>query len=207
MGLLVTMTALVLGLLIASAKSSYDTKRSELTEMAANVVLLDRSLALYGPETNDARDLLRRSVARALDQMWPSSGSQPADLNPAATRAEVLYERIHALSPQSEVQRSLQAEALKIATDLARTRSLLFAQAGSSIPLPFLVILVFWVTVIFVSFGLLAPVNATVVTTLFVCALSVSGAIFLILELDQPFQGLFQLSDAPVRSALANLGR
>ena len=175
--------------------------------MAANIAVLDRGLALYGPEANDARDLLRRSVARALDQMWPPSGSQPADLNPAATRAEVLYETLHALSPQSEAQRSLRAEAVKIATDLGRTRSLLFAQAGSSIPIPFLVILVFWLTVIFVSYGLLAPAHATAVTTLFVCALSVSGAIFLILELDQPFQGLFRLSDAPMRSALANLGR
>ena len=207
MGLLATMTALVLSLLIASTKNSYDTKRSELIQMAANVALLDRGLALYGPETNEARDLLRRSVARALDQMWPPSGTQPADLNPAATGAEALYERIHALSPQSEAQRSLRAEALKIATDLGRMRSLLFAQTGSAIPLPFLVILVFWLTVIFVSYGLLAQAHTTVVTTLFVWALSVSGAIFLILELDQPFQGLFRLSDAPIRSALANLGR
>jgi len=207
MGLLATMAALVLGLLIGSAKGSYDTQSNEVTQLAANVALLDRALAHYGPEAKDSRDLLRRSVARMVDQMWPKSGSEAAELNPAATGAEGLYDKIQALSPQSEVQRSLRAEALRIATDVGRTRSLLFAQAGRSIPLPFLLILVFWVAVIFVSFGLFAPFNTTVVTALFVGALSVSGAIFLILELDQPFQGLIQISSASLRSILANLGQ
>jgi len=207
MGLLATMAALVLSLLIASAKGSYDAQSSEITQLAANVALLDRILAHYGPETKDARDSLGRSVARAIDQMWPQSGSQVAELNPAATGGGGFIDKVQALSPQSEAQRSLRTEALKIATDVARTRSLLFAQAGSSIPLPFLMILVFWVAVIFVSFGLFAPPNATVIATLFVCALSVSGAIFLILELDQPFQGFIQVSSAPLRTALAHLGQ
>src|SRR5262249_48259956 len=153
----------------------YDAQSSEITQLAANVALLDRVLAHYGPETKNARDSLRHTVARAIDQMWPQSGSQVAELNPAATKAEGSYEKIQALSPQNEAQRSLRTEALKIAADVARTRSLLFAQTGSSIPLPFLMILVFWVAVIFVSFGLFAPPNATVIATLFVCALSVSG--------------------------------
>src|SRR5262249_47039737 len=127
--------------------------------------------------------------------------------NPAATKAEGSYEKIQALSPQNEAQRSLRTEALKIAADIARTRSLLFAQTGSSIPLPFLMILVFWVAVIFVNFGLFAPLNATVIAPLFVCALSVSGAIFLILELDQPFQGFIHVSSASLRTALTHLGR
>src|SRR5215813_2115650 len=207
MGLLATMAALVLSLLIASAKGSYDAQSSEITQLAANVALLDRILAHYGPETKDARDSLGRSVARAIDQMWPQSGSQVAELNPAAAGGEGFIDKVQALSPQSEAQRSLRTEALKIATDVARTRSLIFAQAGSSIPLPFLMILVFWVAVIFVSFGLFAPPNATVIATLFVCALSVSGAIFLILELDQPFQGFIQVSSAPLRTALAHLGQ
>ena len=206
MGLLATMAALVLGLLIASAKGSYDTQRFELTQLAANVALLDRVLAHYGPEAKDTRDLLRRSVAGVLDQMWPNDGSRPSKLNPEARGAEALYEKIQALSPHSEEQRAHRAEAVKIVTDLGRTRSLQIAQAGRSIPLPFLVILVFWVAVIFVSFGLYAPPNATVVAALSVCALSVSGAIFLILEMDQPFQGLIQVSSAPLRAALANLG-
>ena len=73
--------------------------------------------------------------------------------------------------------------------------------------MPFLVVLVFWLTILFISFGLFAPPNATVIATLFVCALSVSGAIFLILELDQPFEGLIRISSAPLRNALAHLGQ
>jgi hypothetical protein len=207
MGLLATMAALVLGLLIASAKGSYDTQRNEVTQMAANVIFLDRALAHYGPESKEARDLLRRSVAGMLAQMWPTTGSGSAEVNAAATGVEDLYEKIQALSPQNDGQRALRADARQVTIDLGRTRSLLVAQSGSSIPLPFLVILTFWITVLFASFGLFAPRNATVVATLLVCALSVSGAIYLILELDQPFQGFIHISSAPLRGALAHLGQ
>jgi hypothetical protein len=207
MGLLATMAALVLSLMISSAKGSYDTQRGELTHLAANIGLLDRVLAHYGPDAADARDLLRRSLVRVIEQMWPTSGSRPPELSPTAMRVDALYEKIQSLVPQNDGQRSLRAEALKITTEMGLTRSLLFAQAGTSIPLAFLVILVFWITLIFVSFGLFAPLNATVVVMFVVCALSVSCAIFLILELDQPFRGFIHLSSAPLRSALANLGR
>ena len=207
MGLLATMAALVLSLLIASAKGSYDTQRNEVTQMAANVVFLDRAMAHYGPESKEARDLLRRYVASVLDQMWPPTGSGSAELNLAATAVESLYEKIQALSPQNDGQRALRADARQVTIDLGRTRSLLVAQSGSSIPIPFLVILTFWITVLFVSFGLFAPRNGTVVVTLFVCALSVSGATYLILELDQPFQGFIHISSAPLRGALAHLGQ
>jgi hypothetical protein len=206
MGLTATMAALVLALLIASAKSSYDTQRSELTQMSANTILFDRVLAHYGPETKQARELLRRSVARMLDQIWPENSSRPAQLEPAAG-GEILYDQIQELSPRSDAQRSLQAQALKMAIDLGQLRWLLFEQGNRSIPMPFLVLLVFWVTIIFVSFGLFAPPNATVIATLFVCALSISGAIVLILELDRPFGGLIQISSAPLRNAVAHLGK
>jgi hypothetical protein len=206
MGLTATMAALVLALLIASAKSSYDTQRSELTQMSANVILLDRVLAHYGLETKQARELLRRSVARMLDQIWPENSSRPAQLEPTAAGGEILYDQIQELSPRSDAQRSLQAQALNMAIDLGRMRWLLFEQGNRSIPMPFLVLLVFWVTIIFVSFGLFAPPNATVIATLFVCALSISGAMFLVLELDRPFGGLVQISSAPLRNAVAHLG-
>jgi len=128
-------------------------------------------------------------------------------LDPALTPADVLYDRIQALSPTSESQRTLQAEALKIAADLARMRALLHAQAGNSIPGPLLVILVFWAAVTFVSLGLYAPSNGTVIATLIVGALSMSAAMFLIMELAQPFQGFIRVSSAPLRSALAHLGQ
>jgi len=206
-GLTATMAALVLALLIASAKSSFDAKRNEVIQISANVILLDRVLAHYGPATTPARDLLRRYVARAHDQMWPESRSQPADSEPAAALGEKFYDEVQELSPQNEAQHSLQTQAQKMTIDLGQIRWLLFEQSGSSIPMPFLVLLVFWVTIIFLSFGLFAPPNATVIVTLLLCALSVSGAIYLILELDRPFAGLLQLSDAPLRNAIAHLGR
>jgi hypothetical protein len=206
MGLIGTMAALVLGLLVASAKSSYDTRTSEITQMSTNVILLDRIMAHYGSETKEARELLRQSVVQFIDQIWSGARSRPTQ-SAQPGRAEGLYERIQALSPQNESQRWIQAQALTIAISLGQTRWLLVGQSGSSIPVPFLVVLVFWLAVIFVSWGLFAPRNATVIATLFVCALSFSCAVFLILELDRPFEGLIQISSAPMRDALAVLGR
>jgi len=206
-GLIATMAALVLGLLIASAKSSFDAQKSEVTQGSANVVVLDRVLALYGPETKEARDLLRSAVERVINQIWPKHSSQPGQLDPRAARAEGVFIKIQQLSPRNEVQRSLQAQALSMALNLSQIRWLMYQQEGRSIPMPFLVVLVFWITIIFVGFGLFSPRNATAIVILLVCALSVASAIFLILELDNPFGGLIQISSEPVRNALAHLGQ
>jgi hypothetical protein len=205
--LIATMAALVLGLLIASAKNTYDTRSNQLLEGSADIILLDRVLAHYGAETKDARATLQRSVVAAMEQFWPANRNRPATIDRRASSIESLYDKIQQLSPQSEAQRSLQNRALTMALDLGRTRVLLFAKLDNSIPVPFLVVLVFWLCIIFVSFGLFAPRNGTVITAFFVCALSVSGAIFLILELDRSFEGLLQVSSAPLRAALAQLGQ
>jgi hypothetical protein len=206
MGLTATMSALVLALLIASAKSSYDAQRNELTQLSATIILLDRGLAHYGPETKGARDLLRRYVAEMHDQIWENDRASAAELEPTAMLGESFYDNLEQLSPQTDLQRSIKLEAQKMSVDLGQTRWLLSEQRGSSIPMPFLVLLIFWVTIIFLSFGLFAPPNATVIAALFLCALSVSGAIFLILELDRPFGGLVRISDLPLRNAMAHLG-
>jgi hypothetical protein len=206
MGLIATMSALVLGLLVASAKSTYDTQRNGLAQMAGNIVFLDRTLALYGPETKEAREFLRSTVAGALERIWPEESSRSAQMEPT-TAPESLYQKIQELSPKNDAQRSLQAQALKINSDFMQTRWLLFAERGRSIPAPFLVVLVFWLAILFASFSLFAPRNASVVVTLLVCALSVSGAIFLILELDRPFAGLLKISGDPLRDALTLLGK
>lgn len=206
MGLVATLSALVLGLLIASAKSSYDAQSSELTEMSAKVVLLDRVLAHYGPETKEARDLLRSSVARVLDQMWSKERKSSPHLEPQSAGGEVLFDKIQALSPKDEAQRSLQAQASAIAMSVGQTRWLMYEQGATSISRPLLIVLVFWLTTIFISFGLFAPPNGTVVASLFISALCVSGAILLILEMYAPYSGLIQVSRAPLRAALAHLG-
>ena len=206
MGLIGTIAALVLGLLIASAKSSFDAQKNGLGQLSANVGLLDRILAHYGTETKDAREQLRANVADVLDQTWPEGGSRSGQM-PAPGRYESLYETIQALTPKNDSQRSLQSAALKTCIDILQARWQLFAQKGSSIPVPFLVVLVFWLAMIFASFSMFVRPNATVVATLLVCALSVSGAIFLILELDCPFEGLMRISGDPLRSAYQQLGR
>ena len=207
MGLMATMSALVLGLLIASAKTSYDAQRNEVLRMSADVIALDRVMAAYGPETKEARALFRRAVALTLERVWPGDGSRarPTEFALAAGVAG-FYKEIQKLTPQNDAQRSLMVDAVRLTTEIGRTRWVLFEQRGSTIPAPFVGMLVFWLTVLFVSFGLFAPSNATVVATLLVCALSVSGAMYLILELDQPFQGLMSLPSTPLRAALGQLG-
>jgi hypothetical protein len=210
MGLIGTMTALVLGLLIASAKSSFDTQRNGLAQLSANIILLDRALAHYGPESKDVREMLRASVADMLQRTWPQENPSPGQAvakGDTEGRYEGLYEKIQELAPKNDGQRAMQAQAIKTATDIAQTRWLLFSQKGSSIPTPFLVVMVCWLTLILASFSLFAPSNATVFATLLVCALAVSSAIFLILELDRPFEGLIQISSEPMRNALSYLGR
>jgi hypothetical protein len=202
-GVISTMAALVLGLLVASAKNFYDAQSSELTQMSANVILPDRVLAHYGPEAKEARDLLRGAVARPLNLIWHQDHSE---MVPTATGGEVLYDKIQALSPKNDAQHALQAQASSMAIDLGKLRWLMFEQGSTSISLPLLWMLVFWLVIVFTSFGLFAPSNPTVIATLFLCALSVSGAIFLILEMYTPFGGLMQISSAPLRNALAHLG-
>jgi len=208
-GLIGTMSALVLGLLVASAKGSYDTQRSELIQMSSKIVVLDRVLAHYGPETKEARDHLRRTVAGMLEQFWPEDVRRRGEKEPAGAGGvgEAFYDKVQALAPQNDAQRSLQAQALGIAMDVGQTRWLMFQQGDSSISVPLLVVVVFWLTIIFMSFGLFAQPNALAIGVLFISAISVSAAIFLILELDQPFGGLIQISSAPLGNALALLGR
>ena len=153
------------------------------------------------------RDLLKRAVNRELQQTWQRGTTPPAKFVPAAAGGEVLFDKIQELVPQTDVQRSLKAQLLTMAINLGQTRWLLFEQSGSSIPMPFLVVLVIWLSLIFTSFGLFAPPNATVIVALLLGALSVSGAIFLILELDLPFEGIVRISDEPLRKALAHLGQ
>jgi Mn2+/Fe2+ NRAMP family transporter len=207
MGLVATTLALVLGLLVASAKGFYDTQSTEVTQAAADIVLLDRLLAHYGPETADARAALRSSVAGTIERTWPRHGSDRPCFQPGAPKGEVMIDKIQELSPRDDNQRSLRTQALGLAIQLGQTRWLVFTQQTVSVPMPLLVILLFWLSVLFISFGLFAPPNLTVLTSLFISAVAVCAAIFLILEMYHPYTGLIRLSDAPLRSALAQLGQ
>lgn len=205
MGLVATMTALLLGLLIASAKGSYDTQRAQVIQIAANVGFLDRVLAVYGPETAEPRELLRREVESVIPRIW-SEGSQPSPLNTTAEQAQALHDSLQKLAPQNDAQRSLKAQALATTIDLGKTLWLLTAQKEPSLVTPLLVAVVLWLVIIFLSFGLFAPANKTVIATMLIVALSVASALFLILELDRPFDGVIQISSAPMQSVLSRLG-
>ena len=206
MALVGTTVALVLGLLIASGKGFYDTQSSEVTQLAADVVLLDKILSHYGPDTKEIREQLRSSVAHVVDVTWARDRSDKTLF--ATSRAiEALFDKIQQLSPQNDNQRFLQSQALSMAIKLGQTRSLMAAQTTSSVPMPLLSILVFWLVLLFMSFGLFVRPNVVVVGSLFASALAVCAAIFLILEMYQPYIGLIQVSSAPLRAALAQLGQ
>lgn len=207
MGLVATMAALILGLLVASAKNTYDAESSGVTQMAAKIVFLDRMLANFGPETKETRELFRKSVERMAQRMWPDKPTDHAQLDPNASRAEGIYAAIEKLTPKNELQTSLKSQALSTALELGQMRWLEFEQSDSAISAPMLYILTVWLAILFVSFGLFSPSNGTVVTALMLAALSVAGAIYLILELNTPFSGLMQISDAPFVRALAHLGQ
>ncbi len=207
MGLVATMSALVLGLLVSSGKSFYDTQRDELTNMSSKIVLLDRMLAHYGPEAQEARALLRNDVIGNLDKMWPQERRRTAEETVSTAQSDVLFDKLQALSATDDQQRSLKWQVLRMAISLGQIRWLMYEQGGASISRPMLVILIFWLTALFFSFGLFAPRNATAITSLFLSGLSVAGAVFLILEMYAPFDGLIKLSSAPLRFALAHLGQ
>jgi hypothetical protein len=208
MAMIATLAALVLGLLTASAKSSLDEKENQVRGWAAQVVLLDRTLAAYGPETQGARDLMKQTFAARIEQIWRGQGTGPS---PTAIRhgsgVEEVQRKLLALEPQTDAQRWLKSTALQISQSMAEARWTGAQQLGRSIKWPFIVILVFWLAVIFASFGLFAPRNFIVTATLLVAALSVAGSVYLILEMDQPYGGLIKISSAPLLDALAQLGR
>jgi len=207
-GLLATLAALVLGLLIASAKSSFDIKSDEIKQGAAQIILLARNLRHYGPEADEARAFLRHMTVATADLTWIGNSKQAGAGSVRATPdIEEVQEKLRTLVPTGAAQRWLQTRALQLSGELAQMRWLVIDQHGSSIPTPFLVAVVFWLAVIFASFGLFAPRHGTVYAVIFACALSVSIAIFLILELDQAFDGLLKISDAPLRDAIAEISR
>lgn len=207
LGIVGTMAGLVLGLIVASATGSYNAQRSELLDASSKIVLLDRVLAHYGTGARVARGTLRVVVVQALDHIWPQEASGTPQLDPSAIHGEIVLDQIEDLTPATDRQRSLKPEAVALAMSVAQTRWLMFEQTGESISTPLLILLVFWFTITFVGFGIFAPPNATVIMALGLCALAVSGAIFVAMEMYTPFHGLVQISSEPLRTALAHLGR
>lgn len=207
MGLVATMTALLLSLLVNSAKGTYDTQRMEVIQMAAKVAFLDRVLTAYGPEAAEARAQFRNATARAVRRMWPHEAGAQAQLLPNAQAGDVVYAAIQALSPRDDTQHALKAQAATLAVDLGQLRMLLVAQMTPSIPKPLLIAVVCWLVIIFLGFSLLAPPNATSTLALASAAVSVAVAVFLIMELDRPWGGMIRISGEPMLQALNDMAK
>jgi hypothetical protein len=206
MALVATMTALVLGLLVGSAKGTYDAEKANVATTSAKIVMLDRVLAHYGTEAMPVRMMLRTGVQHLITGLWPSDEGV-AQLDPSAASGDLFYDALQQLTPKDDVQRAMKAQALSGAYELGQIRWLLYEQSTTSISVPLLVGVVLWLMVLFFSFGLFAPPNSTAFLALLVSAMSVSGAIFLILELDQPFNGLIHISSEPMIRAHSHLGK
>jgi hypothetical protein len=204
-GLIATIAALVLGLLIAAAKTSFDTQTGQVRQITADLILLDNILAQYGPEARPIREQIRSTVGPFADQLWHEKETATTGPFERDGSAEQVYLEIQKLSPHDNLQRSLQSRAVQISNDLAQVRFLLFVESENLIPAPFLGVLAVWLMIIFASFSLFSPLNVTVFTCLFLFALSAACAIYLILELSRPFTGLMMISSAPLRNALAPL--
>ena len=206
LGLVATMTAILLGLLISSAKGTFDTTRSEVIQMAAKVALLDRVLKLYGPQATDSRRALRDSVADGVGQIWPAERTGSVRLDPNEQMGDAVYVAVQRLAPQEDTQRELKTQATNLMAQLAELRALLQAQAIPSLSKPLLIALVSWLVVIFFGFSLLAPANATSTLALVAGAFSVACAVFIILELNYPFAGTIRVPSEPMTNVLNHLG-
>ena len=207
LGIVATLSALVLGLLVASAKTTYSAREGEINQITAYVILLDNLLAKYGEGAQAARASLRKSIPPMVDHIWREAQSVPVQSTPfkASAEGEAFYQQVQELQPTNDMQRGLKQRIIEVALDLAKARLLLFSHLGSSIPFPFLAVLLLWMTILFAGFSLMAPPNTITLASLIVCALSVSAAIFLILGLDQPFSGLMAIQSESLMNALPPL--
>jgi hypothetical protein len=212
MAIVATLSALVLGLLISSAKSSLDSTNAALTESGAKIIMLDRILRFYGPDANEARAQLLGTVQAIVDRMGKKD--KPANIdrikmptNGKVRGMELIVDGVRALKPSNDSQQQLRTHALQLGNEIMLTRWLVMEQTQILLPTTFLVILIFWLTMLFISSGLFSPYNTTVIIVLFVCALSVSLAIFLIEDISQPFEGLIRASTGPLMNALESLSK
>jgi hypothetical protein len=208
-GMLSVLASLLLGLLIATARTSFQATDSSLRNYAAELILLDETLRDYGDAALAPRRLVRDYTQRLLERTWPPPGA-PAEPylvedRQAAVLLERVREQVRALKPADAGGSWLQDQALSEITSVMHQRWQLVEQVGPSVQPVMLGILVSWIVAIFASFGLNVPRNATVLAAFAVCALAIGSSIFLVEELDSPFEGVLRLSPAPVQAALSHM--
>ncbi len=206
-GMLSVLASLVLGLLIATVKTSYDNTNSAVRSYAADLTVLDETLRDYGEGALEARRRLRDYTTRLLDDVWRAPHEHPflVEDRAAGELLEHVRDAIRALPMATRDEQSVAGEAEQIATSLLRQRWLLLERTGPSVHPAMIVILVLWIAAIFVSFGINAPRHATMYAVFLVLSLAIGSAIFLILEMDTPFEGLIRISGEPIETALDHM--
>jgi Protein of unknown function (DUF4239) len=207
MNIVAILSALVLGLLVAGTKTNFDTRSREVEQFAANLTLLDRELIHYGADTKDMRDLLRGFTQRRIALTWPKDrGAAPMLHDDQAVRSlRELEDALLTLTPRNEIQRAARATSLQLTDELNRTSRILAVQQSSQTPRPFLIVVVFWLSMLFLSYAIFAPLNATVIAAMLVCAFSVSAAVNLTFDTDRPFEGFVRISSKPMLQALEQM--
>jgi hypothetical protein len=207
MGMLATLSAVVLGLLTGSSMASLGEKENELRAAGVQFILLDRTLAEYGPETAQIRVTLKGLLAERIGQIWPEE-DRPVSLTALGSGAGItLVQRdLFALSPQTEQERWLRSHALEITDEIGESRWTTIEQIGSRFPWGFFMVVVGWLAVIFASFGLFAPRNISMAAALLIAAVALAVPIFMMLEMDQPYGGIVKIPSTSLRVALEQLG-
>jgi hypothetical protein len=201
LGLVATMAAVLLGLLVSAAKTSYDEQKHQVIEMAARISVLDRLLEIYGDDAASARAEMHALIRSAVARAWPEDGAR-SDLGIQPQAGEIFLQSIQRLMPQNSLQTEIRSQATSLALDIAQRRALLVAHALDGAPVPLLVVVVTWLVVILFGFSLLAPRSPIALLALLIAAGSVCGAIVLLLEFYHPFDGPLRISSVPIIQAL-----
>jgi len=202
-----TLSALVLGLMITSANTSFSARSDEVRELSLQLIRMDRNLRRYGPEGDDARARLREWAIAKTQQLFPVKGQPNRSSEKTIAMLESVQDAILDLTPKDERQKYLRTLCLTLSSTLIQARWSLQQRTGHSTPVPFLVLLIFWLAIVFASFGLFAPGNPTALVALLLCSLAVSGGIVLIEELDKPLSGFIHISSDSMQKALVEIAR
>jgi hypothetical protein len=206
MGLVATMSALLLGLLVNSAKTSYDTTQAQVMQKASRFALLDRVLAIYGPQAAGVRSQLHALIEESTRHMWPDEADVPAAWKPNSGIGNSFYVALLRMEARDDTERVLKAQAVNLTLEIGQLHSLMLAESTGSLSKPMLIVVVLWLVMIFLCFSLIAPPSGTANFALIVSALCAAGAIFLILELGRPFGGLMRISSEPMLNVLRQRG-
>jgi hypothetical protein len=199
-----TLSALVMSLLISSSNASFSARADAVNVLAIDIIRLDRALHQYGPAANHIRELLQR-YAQTKTQRLDDGGTKTGLDLPSLAIFEDLSTQVIQLQPGTDREREVRQQAIKLLDEISNARWLLVEKSASSLPTPFLTVLIFWLAILFGSFGLFAPPNATVLTAMLLCGLAIAGGVFVILDLATLTEGIIRVSVDPMKSAIKEI--